>query len=181
MHHPSEQPRGSLHRWSSLLAGLGLAGLVVAPLRSTEPPCAYVLRRADPTPVVMPAIPLVHLDEPGHGRALSPRTCTREGESTPALVVPVHASLFESPETLMEVGSIVLDFGAHPVTRPGHVLTLEGGDLLVLPSPGDATPTTSWDMPEPSITFRLGGIPTTARYLPPTRDLAVESTAKRVP
>jgi hypothetical protein len=161
-----------------------LAALVVGPLGSTEPPCAYVLGQAGTRTVAMPAIPLiVSADDtkrpsdppkgPGQpllGYSLSPSTCASEGASTPALVVPVSASRFEHPETFMEVGGIVLDLGAHPVTRPGHVITLDGGDLLVLPQPGGATPSTAWDLPEPSITLRLGGIPTTARYRSPARN-----------
>jgi hypothetical protein len=175
-----------LHRWGPLLAGLGFAALVVAPLSATEPSCAYVLGQTGSTTVAMPAIPLIvpsedtgpspvrnPLDEPGRtslGYTLSPTTCASEGGSTLALVVPVPASRFEHPESLMEVGAIVLDLGAAPVSRPGHVLPLEGGDLLILPQPGDATPSTAWDLPEPSITFRLGGILTTAHYFSPTRD-----------
>ncbi|QRN96560.1 hypothetical protein JRI60_47455 [Archangium violaceum] len=160
----------------------------MAPLSAIDPPCAYVLSQTGSTLVAMPAIPLVvSTDDAGSrgrtllGYSLSPRTCSSEGRGTPALLVPVPTSLFERPETLMEVESIVLDLGAHPVSRPGHVLTLEGGDLLVLPRSGDATPSAAWDLPEPSITFRMGGLPTTAHYLPPTRERTVESAAEDGP
>ncbi|AKI99684.1 Hypothetical protein AA314_01311 [Archangium gephyra] len=78
--------------------------------------------------------------------------------------------MFENPDTLVEATSITLHLSSTPVTREGHVLTLEEGRLLVLPQPGLAAALPEGDIAEPVITVDLGGSVTTARYRPPLQD-----------
>jgi hypothetical protein len=74
--------------------------------------------------------------------------------------------MFENPDTLVEATSITLHLSSTPVTREGHVLTLDGGGLLVLPQPGLPASLPEGDIAEPFITVDFGGGVTTARYLP---------------
>jgi hypothetical protein len=150
-------------------------------LTPAEPPCAYVLGQAGSTTVATPALVVfvppeeagvqpvrVHLDEA--------ETCSSEGVKTSAILVRVPISMFERPDTLMEVTSITLHLSSTPVTRPGHVMALDGGSLLVLPQPGLPTsPTSEGELAEPFITVDLGDTVRTARYLPPLRDRAGKS------
>lgn len=99
----------------------------------------------------------------------APMTCASEGVSLPAIPVRVPTSLFEHPGTLVEVTSIALHLSHTPVTRPGHVMTLEGDTLLVLPQPGLPAHLPEGDLAEPFITLDLGGSVRTARYLPPRK------------
>ncbi len=99
----------------------------------------------------------------------TPATCSSEGVRLPAIPVHVPTSLFEHPDTLVEVTSIALQLSSAPVTRPGHVVTLEGDHLLVLPQPGLPAPLPEGDLTEPFITVDLGGSVRTARYLPPRK------------
>jgi hypothetical protein len=139
-------------------------------LAPAEPPCAYVLSQADSTPVATPA--RVVFVAPGEEASPPPEsegtswTCSSEGVSVPALPVPVSTPMFENPETLVEATSITLHLSSTPVTREGHVMTLEGDKLLVLPQPGLPAAIPEGDIAEPFITVDLGGSVTTARYLP---------------
>jgi hypothetical protein len=85
--------------------------------------------------------------------------------------------MFERPDTVAKVASIGLHLSNKPVTRPGHVISLEGDGLLVVPLPGDPSPAAG-DLPEPSITLGLDGTVRTARYLSPLRSRAVEDPLK---
>lgn len=168
---PSEKQRAALRQWLPLLCGVPLAGLLVWSLTPAEPPCAYVLGQDGSTPVATPArvlfVPPEEAGVPPEGDGAA-WTCSSEGVRTPALPVRVPTSLFERPETLMEVESISLHLSSTPVTRPGHVLTLEGGDLLVLPQPGPpASVPEAAPLPEPYITVDLGDGVRTARYVHP--------------
>jgi hypothetical protein len=99
-------------------------------------------------------------------------TCSSEGTRTRAIPVRVPASMFERPGTVVEVASIALHLSHRPVARPGHVILLEGGGLLVIPLPGHPSPLTEEDVTEPFITVYLGSTVWTARYLSPLPDTA---------
>ena len=171
---PSEKQRAALRQWLPLLCGVPLAGLMVWSLTPAEPPCAYVLGQAGASTVATPArIIFVPPEEAGR-QPVPPEgdgtawTCSSEGVRTPAIPVRVPTSMFEHPDTLVEVESIALHLSSTPVIRPGHVLTLEGGNLLVLPQPGLPASVSEGDpLAEPFITLDLGGSTRTARYLPP--------------
>jgi hypothetical protein len=140
-------------------------------LTPAEPPCAYVLGQAGSTTVATAArvvfVPPEETGVPPEG-AGSAWTCSVEGVRTPALPVHVPTSMFEHPENLVEAVSITLHLSSTPVSRPGHVLALEGGGLLVLPQPGPpASLPEEGPLAEPFITVDLGDAVRTARYLPP--------------
>jgi hypothetical protein len=105
----------------------------------------------------------------------SPWTCSSEGVRTPAIPVRVPIPVFEHPDTVVAVTSITLHLSNKPVTRPGHVMALAGGGLLVLPQPGLPASLAEGDLAGPFITVDLGDSVRTARYLPPLRDRAREN------
>ena len=167
---PSQKQRANLRQWLPLLCGVLLAGAMVWSLTPAEPPCAYVVGPAGAAAVATPA--RVVFVTPGEAAAPSPKgkgtswTCSSEGVSVPALPVHVSTPMFENPETLVEATSITLHLSSTPVTREGHVMTLEGGGLLVLPQPGLPGSMPEGDIAEPFITVDFGGNVTTARYVP---------------
>ncbi|WP_375770038.1 hypothetical protein NR798_03885 [Archangium gephyra] len=167
---PSEKQRATLHPWLPLLCGVPLAALLVWSLTPAEPPCAYVLGQDGPASVATPARvvfapPEEAVPPEGDGAAW---TCSNEGVRTPAIPVRVPTSVFENPESLMEVVSITLHLSSTPVSRPGHVLELEGGGLLVLPQPGPPASVPEGNpLAEPFITVDLGDGVRTARYVHP--------------
>ncbi|WP_152622285.1 hypothetical protein [Archangium violaceum] len=167
---PSQKQRANLRQWLPLLCGVLLAGAMVWSLTPPEPPCAYVLRPAGPATVATPArvvfvTPGEAAAPPSEGEGTS-WTCSSEGMSVPAFPVHVSTPMFENPETLVEATSITLHLSSTPVTREGHVMTLEGGGLLVLPQPGLPGSIPEGNIAEPFITVDFGGNVTTARYVP---------------
>ncbi len=169
---PSEKQRATLHPWLPLLRGAPLAALLVWSLTPAEPPCAYVLGQADSAIVATPARVVFVAPEEAGVRPVEneeePWTCSSDGVRTPAIRVRVPTSVFERPDALMEVVSIALHLSSTPVSRPGHVLALDGGGLLVLPQPGLPASLPEGDhLAEPFITVDLGNEVRTARYLPP--------------
>ncbi|HEX5752673.1 MAG TPA: hypothetical protein VFZ09_41095 [Archangium sp.] len=158
----SEKQRAAFRQWLPLSGGVLLAGLMVWSLTPAEPPCAYVVGQDGPATVATPA--RVVFTAPGE--AATSWTCSSEGVSVPALPVHVSPSMFENPDTLVEATSITLHLSSTPVTREGHVLTLEGDKLLVLPRPGLPAARPEGDITEPFLTVDFGGGETTARYLP---------------
>lgn len=117
-------------------------------------------------PGLPPGATPAHLPPPESDGA--PWTCSSEGVSLPAIPVRVPTSLLERPDNVVEVASIALQLSSTPVSRPGHVIALEGDSLLVLPQPGLPASLSEGDpLAEPFITLDLGGSVRTARYLPP--------------
>jgi hypothetical protein len=126
-------------------------------------------RDPEATKIFVPGLPPAAAPAPSPPESGAPMTCSSEGVSLPAIPVRVPTSLFEYPGPLVEVTSIALHLSSTPVTRPGHVMTLEGDHLLVLPQAGLPAPLPHGDLAEPFITLDLGGSVRTARYLPPRK------------
>ncbi|HYO69314.1 MAG TPA: hypothetical protein VEU33_24870 [Archangium sp.] len=166
---PNDRQRATFRQWLPLPGGVLLAGLLVWSLTSADPPCAYMLSQAGADTVATPArvvfvAPREAASPPRRSEGDS-WTCSSEGVSVPALPVHVSTSVFEHPDTLVEATSITFHLSSTPVTREGHVMTLEEGRLLVLPQPGLPASLPAGDLAEPFISVDFGGSVTTARYL----------------
>jgi hypothetical protein len=132
-----------LRGWGPLLGSLVVAGLMVASLTRLEPPCAYVVRQAGASTLATPALiafvppeearPGTALPEPGEPGG----TCSSEGVSLPAVRIRISHSIHDTPGAVVEVSALELPLEGEPVTRPGHVIQLESGDLLLVPRTGE--------------------------------------------
>ena len=113
------------------------------------------------------------LGPPEPGAALTPlpelgghvRTCSSLGVSTPAVPVPVSASVLEDlPGVLTEVPDLGLAIQGPPVTLPAHVLSLQGR-TLVLPLHGATPVPLVYDLPRQSLVLGLSSAEERAHYL----------------